>query len=104
MNPILPLQYFIPDVKTRQWQDGRLYLYRSYDISGGTTYCSYEYHVFSSADLLHWEHHGESFRSTGPNSQVPWAVIQPGGVFFSGSISIVLCSREEGPLFSDTRR
>ena len=63
MNPILPIQHFVPDVEARQWSDGRMYLYGSYDISGRTSYCSWEYHVFSSADLVHWEDHGESFRS-----------------------------------------
>jgi arabinoxylan arabinofuranohydrolase len=94
MNPILPLQYFIPDVEARQWQDGRMYLYGSYDISGGTAYCSYEYHVFSSADLLHWEHHGESFRSTGPDSQVPWAdmpLFAPDCVYHAGRYYLYFC-------------
>ena len=39
MNPILPIQHFVPDVEARQWADGRLYLYGSYDISGRTSYC-----------------------------------------------------------------
>lgn len=39
MNPILPIQHFVPDVETRQWTDGRLYVYGSYDISGRTSYC-----------------------------------------------------------------
>jgi arabinoxylan arabinofuranohydrolase len=94
MNPILPLQYYIPDVEARQWQDGRMYLYGSYDISGGTTYCSYEYHVYSSADLLNWEHHGESFRSTGPNSQVAWAdmpLYAPDCVYRDGRYYLFFC-------------
>ena len=45
MNPLLPKRYFIPDVEARQWQDGRMYLYGSQDISGDTTYCSREYRV-----------------------------------------------------------
>lgn len=55
MNPILPIQYFVPDVEARQWTNGRMYLYGSYDLSGRTCYCSWEYRVFSSADLIHWE-------------------------------------------------
>lgn len=31
MNPILPIQHFVPDVEARQWNDGRIYLYGSYD-------------------------------------------------------------------------
>jgi arabinoxylan arabinofuranohydrolase len=106
MNPILPPQYFIPDVEARQWQDGRMYLYGSYDISGGTTYCSYEYHVFSSANLEEWEHHGESFRSTGPNSQVPWAdmpLYAPDCVFRDGRYYLFFClsDNSEGVAESD---
>lgn len=71
-----------------------MYLYGSYDLSGDTTYCSYEYHVFSSADLLHWEHHGESFRSTGPDSQVPWAdapLYAPDCVYRDGRYYLFFC-------------
>jgi len=60
MNPILPIQYFIPDAEARDW-NGRLYLYGSLDISGDTSYCSARYHVFSSGDLEHWTDHGQSF-------------------------------------------
>jgi arabinoxylan arabinofuranohydrolase len=94
MNPILPLQHFVPDVEARQWQDGRLYLYGSYDLSGGTTYCSYEYHVFSSADLFNWVDYGESFRSTGPNSQVPWAdmpLYAPDCIYRDGRYYLFFC-------------
>jgi arabinoxylan arabinofuranohydrolase len=94
MNPILPVQHFVPDVEARQWQDGRMYLYGSYDISGGTTYCSYEYHVFSSDDLINWKDHGESFRSTGPNSDVPWAespLYAPDCIFYKGQYYLFFC-------------
>ncbi|MGC9468362.1 MAG: family 43 glycosylhydrolase [Anaerolineae bacterium] len=64
MNPLLPIRFSIPDVEARQWEDGRLYLYGSYDISGDTTYCSHEYHVFSSPDMQRWTDHGVSFRSS----------------------------------------
>ena len=94
MNPILPLQHFVPDVEARQWSDGRIYLYGSYDISGATTYCSYEHHVFSSTDLIHWEHHGESFRSTGPNTDVPWAeqpLYAPDCIYHNGRYYLFFC-------------
>jgi len=42
MNPILPVQYFVPDPEARQWEDGRMYIYGSYDLSGATFYCSNE--------------------------------------------------------------
>jgi arabinoxylan arabinofuranohydrolase len=94
MNPTLPIQHFVPDVEARQWQDGRMYLYGSYDISGNTSYCSYELHVFSSADLIHWEHHGECFRSTEPNSNVPWSgapLYAPDCVYHNGKYYLFFC-------------
>lgn len=95
MNPILPVQHFVPDVEARQWQDGRMYLYGSYDLSGGTTYCSSEYHTFSSADLIHWQHHGESFRSTPPHSDVPWidtaVLYAPDCIYHNGRYYLFFC-------------
>jgi arabinoxylan arabinofuranohydrolase len=94
MNPILPIQHFVPDVEARVWSDGRIYLYGSYDISGGDTYCSYEQHVFSSADMVNWQHHGECFRSTGPNSDVPWAeqpLYAPDCIFLNGRYYLFFC-------------
>jgi hypothetical protein len=61
MNPLLPNHYYIPDVEARLWDDGRLYLYGSMDICRNTLYCSNRYHVFSSANMVDWVDHGESF-------------------------------------------
>lgn len=94
MNPILPLQHFVPDVEARVWQDGRIYLYGSYDISGATSYCSYEYHVFSSDDMQTWQHHGESFRSAGLGSGVPWAeapLYAPDCLYHDGRYHLFFC-------------
>jgi hypothetical protein len=101
MNPLLPIQYFVPDAEARVWSDGRLYLYGSLDISGRTSYCSWEYHVFSSADLIHWQDHGESFRSTGPDSDVPWTgavLFAPDCVYKNGRYYLYFCNsdRSEG--------
>ena len=71
MNPILPLRYFIPDVEARVWGDGRVYLYGSPDLQGNTSYCSCEYRVFSSDDMISWTDHGVSFRTLGEGA-VPW--------------------------------
>lgn len=106
MNPILPLQHFVPDVEARQWADGRLYLYGSYDISGDTTYCSYEYHVFSSGDLVHWTDHGVSFASLGRGSGVPWArspLYAPDCIFHNGRYYLCFClaNASEGIAVSD---
>ncbi len=61
MNPILPKEFYIPDVEARQWKDGRVYLYGSFDDRGADYYCSKVYHVFSSSDLKEWTDHGVSF-------------------------------------------
>ena len=63
MNPILQVKHFVPDVEARQWKDGRMYIYGSYDISGNTSYCSNEYHVFSSENLINWVDHGVSLNT-----------------------------------------
>jgi arabinoxylan arabinofuranohydrolase len=103
MNPILPLQYFIPDVEARQWKDGRIYLYGSRDISGDTTYCSHEYHVFSSADMRQWTDHGVSFRSTDTHSDPTAQLYAPDCIHKAGRYYLSYCSSDgrEGIATSD---
>ena len=60
-NPILGSERFVPDVEAHVWEDGRMYLYGSYDIRGKRGYCSDRYHVFSSDDLETWTDHGVAF-------------------------------------------
>lgn len=104
MNPLLPIQYFIPDVEARQWADGRIYLYGSYDISGDTTYCSHEYHVFSSADLRQWTDHGVSFRSSAGHSDPNAQLYAPDCVYKGGRYYLTYCCSDgrEGIATSDT--
>jgi hypothetical protein len=107
MNPILPIQHFVPDVEARVWKDGRIYLYGSYDISGASTYCSFEHHVFSSDDMQHWQHHGECFRSTGPHSDVPWnehELYAPDCIEYQGRYYLFFCLSDatEGVAVSDS--
>lgn len=95
MNPILPIQYFVPDVEARQWNDGRMYLYGSYDISGRTCFCSWEYHVFSSSDLINWEDHGESLRSAPPNAAVPFStapLFAPDCIYYKDRYYLFFCT------------
>lgn len=94
MNPILPIQHFVPDVEAHLGKDGRMYIYGSYDISGDTTYCSYEYRVFSSGDLLNWTDHGVSFKSIGPDSDVPWVELPlyaPDCIYRDGVYYLYFC-------------
>ncbi len=69
MNPILNADIFVPDAEAHVWDDGRMYLYGSLDIAGKKGYCSDEYHVYSSDNLIDWVDHGVSFRL----SQAKWA-------------------------------
>lgn len=66
-NPILPIEYHIPDSEGHVMPDGRLYLYGSYD-DREDVYCSEKYHVVSTRDLEHWILHDVSL--TG--QQIPW--------------------------------
>lgn len=61
MNPLLSSQYYIPDVEARVDQDGTIYLYGSKDIVNDDDYCSNEYQVFYSKDMVHWEAGAISF-------------------------------------------
>lgn len=99
MNPVLPKQYFIPDVEARVGEDNRLYFYGSMDISGDTLYCSYQYHVFSSADLMDWSDHGVSFRSSGPDTDVPWSdmlLFAPDCIYHKGLYYLYFCQCDAG--------
>lgn len=69
MNPLLPLNRFVPDAEARRWKDGRMYLYGSLDIPGDDGYCSSQYRVFSSPDLARWEDHGVSFTTGEPSAE-----------------------------------
>ena len=62
MNPMLPLDVFVPDGEAHVMPDGRLYIYGSLDERDGNEYCSNRYRVFSTADMATWTDHGESLR------------------------------------------
>lgn len=94
MNPILPKKYYVPDVEARQWKDGRTYLYGSLDVQGDTSYCSYQYRVFSSEGLLHWEDHGVSFRGRGAGEDVaaePGILYAPDCIYKDGIYYLYYC-------------
>jgi arabinoxylan arabinofuranohydrolase len=99
MNPILPLNYFIPDVEAHQWIDGRVYLYGSYDISGNTSYGSYQYHVFSSDDMVNWTDHGVSFNTFSDSMNEPWAgkiLYAPDCIYKDGTYFLYFCTSDNG--------
>lgn len=66
-NPILPVEYHIPDGEGHVMPDGRLYIYGSFDEQGDM-FCSEKYFVVSTPDMLHWTIHEEALNG----NQVPW--------------------------------
>lgn len=91
MNPILPKEYYIPDVEARSWKDGRLYLYGSWDKSGDDNYCSDKYHVFSTADMIHWTDHGLSFDVSRSHSEESDTLYAPDCFYKDGNYYLLYC-------------
>ena len=63
MNPILPLDAYIPDGEPHVFGD-RLYLFGSHDVEGGTRYCAAGNYVGWSAPLsdpTDWRYEGEIY-------------------------------------------
>src|SRR4030042_947275 len=55
-NPIITHVY-LADPTARVFE-GRVYLYASHDLENAKNYNMYDYHVFSSDDLVNWQDHG----------------------------------------------
>lgn len=105
MNPVLPFEHFVPDSEARVWDDGAVYVYGSYDISGNSTYCSREYRVFSSHDLVHWRDHGVSFATdpavarSAAADDPRWreqTLYAPDCVRYRGSYRLFFCTSSKG--------
>jgi len=71
-NPIVPPGLYMADPTARVWEDGLLYIYGSVDESVDY-FCSYNYHVLSTEDLLTWDVHRNSFSSRGEGDQVDYS-------------------------------
>ncbi len=94
-NPILPADTFVPDAEAHVWDDGRLYIYGSFDMEGADYYCSDRYHVYSTDDLVSWVDHGVSFTVAniswlGEGEQVP-ALYAPDCAFRDGVYYLYYC-------------
>lgn len=70
-NPIVPPGIYIADPSAHVWKDGKVYVYGSRDESVNY-YCSWEYHVLSSSDMINWEITRHTFSAKGDNDQVPF--------------------------------
>lgn len=103
MNPILPRQYYVPDVEARDWGDGRIYLYGSMDVEAHSFYCSRKYHVFSSDNMIDWVDHGQSFHNSRSHSQKGHLLFAPDCIRKDGRYCLLYCgnSHSEGVAFSD---
>jgi hypothetical protein len=66
-NPILPIDIHVPDSEGHVMPDGRLYIYGSFDNSDDV-FCSEEYHVVSTADLVDWS----IFDKALDGNDIPW--------------------------------
>ncbi len=67
-NPVLPVDIHIPDPEAHVMPNGRVYVYGSWDKFDDDTYCSKEYMVVSSDNMVDWCIHDKSFDS----SKIDW--------------------------------
>lgn len=74
-NPFLPLFEYIPDGEPHVF-DGRVYLFGSHDVEGGSCYCQAGNYVAYSApvsDLSDWQYHGVIYEATQhPNGEAKY--------------------------------
>jgi arabinoxylan arabinofuranohydrolase len=96
MNPLLGNEHYVPDVEARVWNDGRLYIYGSYDIREKNFWCSDVYHVFSTDNLVDWVDHGISLDA----NDISWLTIKglyaPDCVFKDGKYYLFFCMGGDG--------
>lgn len=72
-NPILPLWEYIPDAEPHAFE-GRLYLFGSHDVEGGSRYCAAGNYVAWSAptdDLSDWRYDGVIYEASRDPKYVP---------------------------------
>lgn len=106
MNPVLPMEHFVPDGEGRWMPDGRFYVYGSYDVCGAEDFwCSEVLHVFSTDNLIDWNDHGVCLTSVdvswAPESQLMYA---PDCIYKDGKYYLYFCMNNgrEGVAVSDT--
>lgn len=65
MNPLFPLNEYVPDGEPHVFGD-RVYLYGSHDEEGGTRFCVCDYTVWSAPvnDLSEWTCHGVTYKKS----------------------------------------
>lgn len=72
-NPIVPAGSYNSDPSAHQWtKGGKMYVYGSKD-EDKSYYCSWQYDVLSSSDLLNWTMHKDVFSAKGKNDEVAYS-------------------------------
>ncbi len=104
MNPLLPIKYYTPDVEARVF-DGKIYLYGSNDLANHDSYCSYEYNVFSSTDMINWTAYERAFYKDDliDENGVKKPLFAPDCEYINGKYCLFYCTKGkgEGVAFSD---
>ena len=60
-NPLMANDLYVPDVESRVFADGRLYVYGTFERTSRTTEECSCFHVYSTADMVEWVDHGVAF-------------------------------------------
>ncbi|KAH6854282.1 putative glycosyl hydrolase [Chaetomium sp. MPI-CAGE-AT-0009] len=81
--------------------NGRVYLYTGHDEDGSTTFTMRDWHVFSSTDMVNWQHHGSplSLATFSWASANAWAgqLIPRNGKFYCMAIGVAVGDTPLGP-------
>ncbi len=107
MNPIFPLNHYIPDVEARVFSDGNIYCYGSKDTAGDLFYCGHSYDVFCSRDgMRSWEVTQNVFSVNGDSFLFAPDCIEKDGSFYlyyclSGGFEGVAVSNSPTGPFAD---
>ena len=107
-NPILPVGTYIADPTARVWDNGKLYVYGSRDESKDY-YCSFDYYVLSTNDLISWDISKNAFASKGEGDRVAYNdahLYAPDCIYKNGNYYLYYCQPDEqspeGVAVSDT--
>ncbi|MBN2534551.1 MAG: family 43 glycosylhydrolase [Spirochaetales bacterium] len=108
-NPIVS-HIYTADPTARSF-NGRIYIYASHDLDDQTDYRMYDYHIFSSEDLVNWQDHGVGLHK----DDISWASLfyapdcvynESTGNYYlyfpngGSSIGVAVSDKPEGP-FAD---
>jgi len=96
-NPISPPGIYIADPTARVWNDGKLYIYGSLDVSCDE-YCSQKHHLLVTEDLQKWQLVGDIFKSQGIGDGVPYndkVLYAPSSAYKDGIYYLYYCQPDK---------